>query len=206
MIQVPFNGIFEILRYFSMLGKIWGIALLVLGLYVGFEVSQMKDLPSPKMAAKSAAKQTANDLPPEVTPGDIEAAAAEAKIEVLTEPKSEDELKATIASVCQEMSDELAESKFSIQFSEIKVKYRETRLKSKLIESSIDTCFLKGEPKDNGLEIEIFSSGFDGQAANQIQLQVSLFDKDFRNKIFEIGRRFETVKISLARPAANRED
>lgn len=182
--------------------------MLLLGIYVAYEVAHMKDDPAPRTAAKHAAK-TGPATPPDPTPGELEAAAAEANVPLRYDPKSEDEIAASVAQVCEEMATELQEeARIAPTFGRIQIKYREKRLQTKLLQALIASCFDKKDKAEANLEIEVFSSEFEGEgeARNQIQLQVSVFDQATRNKIYEVGRRFETVKISLGRPAATPEN
>ncbi|MBX3018913.1 MAG: hypothetical protein KF767_13585 [Bdellovibrionaceae bacterium] len=188
-----------------MLGKIWGLVLLVLGIYIAYEVVQLKDEPTKKPSVKRMAK---DEKPPEPSPGDLAAAAAEANVPLQYAPKSEEEISASVEQVCQEMVGELEAENIAPAFGKISIKYREKRLQTDLLKALISSCFDKKENAPASLEIEVFSSEFEGEgeARNQIQLQVSVFDQATSNKIFEVGRRFETVKISLARPAATPEN
>lgn len=191
-----------------MLGKIWGLALLVLGIYVAYEVLQLQDGPATGSSPKIAhTLKTKAEAPPDPTPAELEEAAVEAQVALRYEPKSEEEITASITQICEEMEDELQqEARISPAFNQIRIKYREERLKVEPLKALISSCFRKTINASSNLEIEVFSSEFGGEARNQVQLQVSVFDKDFHNKIYEVGRRFETVKIYLDRPATNPQE
>lgn len=188
-----------------MLGKIWGLALLVAGIYIGYAVLELKDEPLKKTVV---ARPAEIEKPPELTPADIEAAAKEANVPLKYDQKSEEEIANSVEKVCSEMSKELEAENIAPTFDSIAIKYREQRLQTELLKALIASCFDKKEKGEATAEIEVFSSEFEGEgeARNQIQLQVSVFDKKTANKIYEVGRRFETVKVSLGRPAANPEN
>lgn len=190
-----------------MLGKIWGIVLLVLGAYVAYEVMSLPDAP-PRQSAKPSpvTSSPADENPPDPTPADIEEAAAAANVPVRYDEKSDAEVSESVTQVCEEMESELRDAKISPAFAKIRIRYREARLQTPLLKNLVANCFRKLDSAASSLEIEVFSSEFGGEARNQIQLQVSVFDKDFRNKTYEVGRRFETVKMSLDRPASVPED
>lgn len=209
-----------------MLGKIWGAALLVLGLYIGFEVMRLpetddqgakKDSGQSKStesqrAADSSEVQTAKDS---ATPNSSQKSPAESiklgsdgKPELFRE-KTNEEIARDLAQICEEMEDELRSAKITPLFKDVRLKYHEKRLQNDFMNESLKSCFRVSKAANTEMEIEIFSSDFQGEARDQIQLQISLFDGNneteerstgnkkasgIANKIFEIGRKLETQK------------
>lgn len=190
-----------------MLAKIWGIALLVFGVYLAYEVSHIKDPPTRKTVKANVDPQIKDQAPPTVSPASseeiIEALDPATQNKVRLLPKSDQEISATVAEICEEMEDELKAAKITPSFAKIKLNFREDRLKSTLLRELASSCFRKNSSAELNLEIEIFSSSFGGQAKDQIQFQVSVFDKGFKNKQFEVGRKFEVVKVSTTPSSAH---
>lgn len=209
-----------------MLGKIWGAALLVLGLYIGFEVMKLPEAPDQGVQKGSGpSKTTGSHQAVESTEVQIAKASTtssssgespdkstemlgDGKPEVFRE-KNNEEIARDLAQICEEMEDELKSAKITPLFKDVRLKYHEKRLQNDFMSESLRNCFRLSKTAKTDVEIEIFSSEFQGEARDQIQLQVSLFDRNkeikeqaegnkkgsgIANKIFELGRKLETQK------------
>lgn len=179
-----------------MLGKIWGLALVALAIYVAYQVAT-----DPKFAeiSKSGGKTTSA---PVQSNGKDSGAEKEAKEDFELVAKSPTEIAEDLDDVCNQMQNELRDSKISPLFSSINLKFREKRLETKFLKEQLAQCFKKSDLSANTLELDIFSSDFAGEnAAHQIQLQAGVFTKASKDKIYEVGRKFEIAKKAKKNPS-----
>lgn len=193
-----------------MMLKIWGILVILFAGFVAYQAIEgdlFDDAGNPSTKSAQNSKPTgdqknegmtiSDEAPPEPTRAEIEAAAEEAKLALEYEPKTDQEIYESVGQICDEMTQELKEAKIGSAFARVKTRFHENRLKTPLLTSLINSCFRQSTLAENSLEIEVFSSEFGGQAGDQIQLQVSVFDKAYKNKHFEVGRPFEVTKIVM---------
>ena len=186
-----------------MLGKIWGIALLVLGIYVAVEVSR-----NPMFQETPPKKQSANHGAAKDKPAAEAQKVAESKKPDASEyeliPKTPEEIAETLVDLCDQMQAEIKAAKIPVLFSKLHLQFREKRLATAFFKNQLGQCFRQSDLSKNTVEIEVFSSDFAGEKADhQIQLQASVLEAN-KNKIFEVARMFEMKKkIVKLTPSAN---
>lgn len=182
-----------------MLGKIWGLVLVALAIYVAVEVTQHPELnvraskPTSAVPAQVAnSSKTADQGTDQAPTSDV--AGGEAGRPLLT-PKSLQEIAEQLSEICDEMQTELKAAKLSTGFADIRLNIREDRLATRFLKERLGQCFRQSNVFQNNAEIEVFSSDFEGEnAAHQIQIQVGIFAKKTNDKLFEVGRKFEMAK------------
>ena len=94
-------------------------------------------------------------------------------------------------SECQAARQKLKEQQVPLQFSAIEFKVRDLRLEQDPILTDIKKCFSISDKSPVQLEIEVFSSDWNQQASNDLQVQMSAFENKTKNKIAEYGFRMD---------------
>lgn len=182
-----------------MLGKIWGLVLFLLGLYVAFEVSRnpalFDDTRNSQHPKVENSDSTAKDSSPNEADSNLQAIGSAPEPKYILAPKTHEEITEQLIEICDEMQAEMKASKIPSYFSELKLQFREKRLETAFLKKQLAQCFRQSENSKNVAELEIFSSDFAGEnAAHQIQLQVSVFQRGNNDKLFEVARKFELAK------------
>jgi len=176
-----------------MLGKIWGIALILLAIYVGYLIYTDPQFTETK-TTKTESKATESP--------DSQLSTDENEKNIVLIPKTPAEISEQIDEVCTHMQKELRAASISPLFHSIRLRFREKRLEVQVIKNQLSQCFRKSEHSPNNIEIEVFSSDFSGEnAAHQIQLQASILQKVGDNKIYEVGGKFELAKKAKKNPS-----
>lgn len=111
-------------------------------------------------------------------------------------------LRKEIDDLCKEMQAKFASQKLSSKFAKVNFKFHEEQHKEMLFSEMVKGCFKKDSDSKINLEVDVFSSNFAGRASDQIQIQVSAFDFNSKNKIFETGMHFE---LSVPAPEIDRK-
>lgn len=190
-----------------MLSRIWGLTLIIVGLYVAYELYHF---PEPKGKSRVAKPSRPNPPPPSEREGSQPSVASEVSAnsnDVSKEnslensaglpriKKTDQEIALSVSEICEEMEDDVKSAKLPVTFARLHIHFREKRLEAPGISEAIKNCFRHNSSSPYDIEIEVFSSEFAGEAKSQVQLQVSIFNKGFKNKLYEVGRRLEIDKI-----------
>lgn len=202
----------------GMLGKIWGLSLLILGLYVAWQVSEMSDssiaaitkigIPDPGHSKGADTSDSPAKVPSSKTEANESSTYSAVDVEDPKdlEPKSAEEIHGAITDACEQMNAELKSSDVSTAFKKVIIRIHEKRLQTDVLKSELKNCFQESKDSTTVIEMDVFSSGFAGQAEYQIQLQVSVLDDKTKNKLFEVGRKFETSKRQKKVPSLSTRD
>ena len=94
-------------------------------------------------------------------------------------------------SECEAARQKLKEQQVPLKFSSIEFKVRDKRLEEDPILNDLKKCFATSEKSPVQLEIELFSSDWNQQSSNDLQVQMSIFDTKTKNKIAEYGFRMD---------------
>lgn len=102
--------------------------------------------------------------------------------------------------LCRSLNQKFDQNKIDRQFARVDFKFHEKRLREMKFNTRLRKCFSNVPSAKNRVEIDVFSADFKGEnAADLVELQVSIFDKKSRNKIFEAGQSLD-LSTSLDLP------
>lgn len=178
--------------------KLWALGLILSSafLFATLVVNQNPEVIRPRKAAKPTDgpvppppphenQATANNQLPSPNEENLPRVAKAPKV-----------LAAEINDLCKHLVDELEASHIAPTFSNVNLKFHEKRLLKPEIKAMLGSCFKQKNDSKNRAEMDIFSSDFAGEkAADLVQVQVSIFDRQSKNKIFESGIHFELSSI-----------
>lgn len=194
------------------MAKLWALALILSSafLFAILVMNQTPDVIRPRKIAKPADGPVPPPPPVEnqsATANQPPALNEENLPRVTKAPKV---LAAEINDLCKHLVDELEASHITPAFSNVNLKFHEKRLIKPEIKAMLGSCFQQKKDSKNRAEMDIFSSDFAGEkAADLVQVQVSIFDRQSKNKIFESGIHFELSSVdrsgSTAQPVVSDE-
>lgn len=110
--------------------------------------------------------------------------------------KTAEQLTEEIDKLCKHLREEMTANKLEPAFADVDLKLHEERLEdASFLDVLKNGCLKEAKDASHRIELDIFSSDFTGEdASDQIQVQVSVFDKKSSNKIFESGIHFELTR------------
>lgn len=165
--------------------RIFGMCLFVAAGALMWEVVDKTDLKIvEKFLSPTEKKQVAAKPPPPPEPIKVVDDRAQQRV-----PKSPEVVNQEVDLLCRDLNSKFDESKIEKHFARVDFKFHEKRLKTMKFNDRLKSCFRSVSTAKNRVEIDVFSADFKGEnAADLIELQVSVFDKKSRNKIFEAGQ------------------
>ncbi len=111
-------------------------------------------------------------------------------------PKSPEVINQEVDLLCRFLEGKFDENQIEKKFARVDLKFHEKRLKEMKFSKKLRECFPSLSTGKNRIEMDIFSADFKGEnAADLIEVQVSVFDKKSKNKIFETGAHFELSSV-----------
>jgi len=112
-------------------------------------------------------------------------------------PKAESQLdqksQITLSKTCQLFHHEFKNSGFDTKFQKVVIQARDERIQNHPFLKELYSCFHIEKMASQYLEIEAFTSDFEGQLSDDLQLQVSVFDFVTQNKLTEFGFVYQLV-------------
>ena len=94
---------------------------------------------------------------------------------------------------CESARQSLIKQGVSPTYSKVEFRVRDERLQKEKALQDLEKCFTISENAADSLEVEVFSSDYENEISPDLQIQISAFDNQSRNKIAEAGFRMDLV-------------
>lgn len=176
--------------------RLFGACLFLLALALMWEIVDSTDLRiaekflSDKFAAKTKTPRSSG--PPQLQ----DAEAIDEGKPVTRVAKAPEVIAQEVDLLCKGLQKKLESNQIVTKFARVDLKFHEKRLKEMTFQHQLKSCFSSETTAHNRVELDIFTADFRGQnSADIIEIQLSVFDKKSRNKIFETGAQFELSKV-----------